>query len=608
MRPKNGGMKPGPRPKRREDLAARGTFRKHPERDPERGKGGDSGAGEAGKTGGRDWAAEGLAYARAVVAGEVVAGRFTRLACERHLRDLSHEAEPDFAYRFDAAVANDFCRRMERYPHIKGRWAAKGQYLRLEAWQCFVVCSAFGWLRKSDGLRRFRELYLCVARKNAKSTLAAAIGINMLTEPNEHGGEVYSGATSEKQAWEVFGPARMMLLRAPELAAAEGVEVWAKAIVRTADNAKFWPVIGKPGDGMSPHCAIVDEFHEHETPDQVDTMVTGMGAREQPMLVIITTAGTNLASPCYDKHKEVEKLLEGTFEDERLFGVIYSADAEDDWADPKVLRKANPNMGVSVDEEYLISQQRQAVLNPAYQNRFKTKHLDIWCGASVAGINMHLWQLAGDAKLSLAQFEGAEAIFSLDLASKIDICSYVKLFAKKIDDATHYYAFCRHYLPEDTVAEAMANGQAYRKWVAMGRLLETPGAEIDFDLIREDVKADAKRYQCREVVYDPWRATQLAHQLAKDGATVVEIGQTAKNMGNAFDELLAALKAGRFHHDGDPVLEWMASNVIARQAIKGVVVPGKDKPEQKIDGIVALVMAIGRSLAEQPAEYRVMVL
>lgn len=608
MRPINGGRKPGPRPKKREDLAARGTYRKHPERDPKRGDAVGSAGGGGRVEPKRDYAGEAEAYCRKVVAGEVVAGKFTRLACERQLRDLEHQAEPDFPYEFKVEVANAFCARLEEYPHIKGRWAAKGQTLKLEPWQCFVVCAAVGWLRKSDGLRRFREVYLCVARKNAKSTLAAAFGLNMLTDQGEHGGEVYSGATSEKQAWEVFGPARLMLMKAPEIARREGVEVWAKAIVRIGDNAKFWPIIGKPGDGMSPHCAIIDEFHEHETSDQIDTMVTGMGAREQPMLVVITTAGTNLASPCYDKHKEIEKILEGSLENEQAFGVIYAADPEDDWADPKVLAKANPNMGVSVDAEYLVAQQRQAVLNPAYQNRFRTKHLDIWCGASVAGINMHLWQMAGDASLSLAKFQGAEAIFSLDLASKIDICSYVKLFWKKIDDVTHYYCFARHYLPEDTIAEATTNGQAYRKWLAMGRLLETEGAEIDFDRLREDVKADAKMFQCREVVYDPWRATQLAHQLAKDGATVVEIGQTAKNMGNAFDELLAALKAGRFHHDGDPVLEWMASNVIARQAIKGVVVPGKDKPEQKIDGIVALVMAIGRVMLEEPQDYKVLVL
>ena len=548
----------------------------------------------------RDFAGIAERYAHDVMSGTILAGRHVRLACERHLRDLSRQATEAYPYRFDHGTANNFCALAERYPHIKGRWARQGERLHLEPWQCFVLCVPFGWKRKHDGRRRFRKIYLEVPRKNAKSTLAAAIGNNMLLADGEHGAEVYSGATSEKQAWEVFGPARLMLERTPELKKVFGAEVWAKAIVKPADNSKFWPIIGKPGDGASPSCSIHDEYHEQESPDQVDTMQTGMGSREQPMLVIITTSGTNLASPCHDEHLAAKKVLEGVLEDDELFAIIYSIDEGDDWVDPKILIKANPNMNVSVDEEFLRAQQRNAVLNPAHQNRFKTKHLNIWCAASVAGINMHAWKLATDLGLRLEEFAGQESFGALDLASKIDICSYMKLFRKRINGQNHYYAFGRHYLPEDTIEEAKANQQAYRKWVAQGRLIATDGAEIDFDLIREDVKVDASQFQFKEIVYDPWRATQLAHQLARDGATVVEMAQTAKHMGEAFDELNAALKGGRFHHDGDPVLEWMASNVIARSVMKGLTVPGKDKPAQKIDGIVALVMAIARALATDP--------
>jgi phage terminase large subunit-like protein len=557
-----------------------------------------------------DFAAVGEQYAKEVVSGAIVVGKYARLACERHLKDLDRQREPDYPFSFDVEAANLFCARAERYPHIKGKWASRKQRLELAPWQSFVLCAAFGWKRKKDGLRRFREIYLEVPRKNAKSTLAAAIGINMLLDDGEHGAEVYSGATSEKQAWEVFGPAKLMLDKCPELRRAYGLEVWSKSLVKNEDNSRFWPLIGKPGDGASPSCSIHDEYHEHLSSDQIDTMQTGMGAREQPMLVIITTSGTNLASPCYDKHAEAKKVLDGVFENDQLFTSIYSIDENDDWADPSAIKKANPNLGISVDEEFLLAQQRQAVLNPSYQNRFKTKHLDVWCAASVAGINMHAWKLCADPGLSIEEFKGEESWFILDLASKLDICDYVKLFRRRLGDQYHYYAFCKHYLPEDTIEEAKANQQAYRKWVAQGHIFATDGAEIDFDLIREHVKADSKLFQVREVVYDPWRATQLAHQLAKDGARVVEVGQTAKNLGEAFDELNSAIKAGRFHHTGDPVLEWMASNTVAREVVKGLTVPSKEKgkPDQKIDGIVAIVMGIGRALSAQEKRFQMFAL
>ncbi|OGA13761.1 MAG: terminase [Betaproteobacteria bacterium RIFCSPLOWO2_02_FULL_63_19] len=542
-------------------------------------------------------------YALDVTRGHIPACKWVKLACERHLADRKREAKPGYSYRFDAKAAAAFLARLERFPHVKGQWAKRKELIVLQPWQLFVLGVPFGWLRKRDGLRRFREIYIEVPRKNSKSTMAALVGLDMLMDQGEHGAEVYTGATTEKQAHEVFGPARLMLERSPEIREEAGAEIWAKAIVLPADNSKFWPVIGSPGDGASPSCSIVDEFHEHATADLVDTMVSGMGSREQPMLLIITTAGSNLASPCRDKHLEAQKVLQGTLENDELFAIIYGVDEGDDWTKPAAIRKANPNLGISVDESFLLAQQRQAVMNATYQNRFKTKHLNVWCGASVAGISAADWKRAGDPGLKLEQFKGESAIFSLDLASKLDICAFMQLFTRQQAGALHYYALGKYYIPEDTVAETRANQGAYRKWAAEGHLIVTEGAEIDFDNIREDVKEARSRVQAKEIVFDPWRATQLAHQLAKDGAVVVEMGQTARNMAQAFDELLSALKAGRFHHDGNPVLAWMAGNVTAKSVAKGVVVPSKEKPDQKIDGIVAIVMAIARAVvveAEAP--------
>lgn len=577
-------------------LEARGAFRTNPNRAPEKGPDGKFKAKREALPE-KDYAAIALRYAEDIVAGRIVAGRKAKLACARHLRDLERaETDPNWKFMFDAAKANAFCARIEQFPHIKGRWAAKQEKIELQPWQCFAVAVPFGWVHKVTRLRRFRKIYLRVARKNAKSTLAAAIGLVMLLDDAEFGAEVYAGATTEKQAWEVFGPAKLMLERSPRLLKEYGAEVFARAIVKPADNSRFWPIIGKPGDGSSPSCAIADEYHEHDTSDLVDTMETGMGSREQPMMLIITTAGTNLASPCHDLDKDCVKILQGTIEDETLFALIYDIDEEDDWTDPEVLPKANPNLDVSVSRDFLITQLAVAKSNSAYQNRFKTKHLNMWCGASVAGINMASWANCADRDLRIEQFAGEPMHAALDLASKVDICSYMRVFVRLVDGERHYYAFGKHYLPEETIAEAKTNQLAYRKWVVDGWLTQTEGAEIEFDRIRDDVLADKSQYQLKEIAYDPWRATQLAQQLRAEGATTVEMGQTARNMAEAFDELLAAIKSGRFHHNGDPALEWMASNTLAKTVAKGMVIPAKDKPEQKIDAIVSLTMAISRAM------------
>ncbi len=536
-------------------------------------------------------------FARDVIAGKVPAGKYVRQACARHLADLKKNESKSWPFYFDADAGERACAFIEKLPHTKGKWARTGERLILAPWQSFIIVCLFGWMRRKNDMRRFRELYAEIPRKNGKSQLGAGIGLYMFIADGEFGAEVYSGATTEKQAWEVFGPARQMMQRTPGLIKAAGAEVWAKSLAIPGDGSKFEPIIGKPGDGSSPSCALIDEFHEHDTPDLLDTMQTGMGAREQPLTAIITTAGYNLAGPCFDKHSEAKKMLDGLIENDELFAIIFSIDEDDDWADPKSLRKANPNFDISVDADFLLAQQRRATMNPIEQNRFKTKHLNVWCSARNAWMNMQQWQLCADESLSIDEFEGEESWFVLDLASKNDVCAFVQLFRRRIAGLDHYYAFGRYYLPTDAIEENKTNQALYRKWVIQGHLIATEGAEIDFDVIREEVRAMSPRFSVQEVAYDPWRATQLAHQLAKDGATVVEFRQTVQNMSPAMKEMGAAVKGGRFHHDGNPVLNWMISNVVAKEDAKENIYPRKDRPDQKIDGPVALIMATGRAMA-----------
>lgn len=557
----------------------------------------------------RDYVAIALKYARDVVAGKIPSCRWVVLACQRHLNDLKRVKEPDYAFRVDAARANFACQFMEQLPHVKGSWAKRGELLVLSPWQVFIVVCIFGWVRKRDGKRRFREAYLAVPRKNGKSMLAAAIGLYMFCMDDEHGAEVYSGATSEKQAWEVFRPARQIAEACPDLREFAEIEVWAKSLAIGKDGSRFEPVIGKPGDGASPHCAIADEFHEHDTPDQVDTMQTGMGAREQPLMLKITTAGNNLVGPCYDTHLDAQKVLQGALENDAFFTVLFGIDEPDaegnggdDWTKPTVLRKANPNYGVSVDAEFLAAEQRQAVLNPIHQNRFKTKHLNVWCSARTAWMPLAQWQLCADEGLVLEDFRGSRGWFILDLASKDDIAVFGKLFRRTVKREEHYYWFPKFYVPEDALNDdTNINAATYRKWHKQGFLHVTDGAEIDFDVIKDDVIADRAMFQVQELLYDPWRATQLAHQLGKDGAVTVELRQTVQNLSAPMKEVLAAVKGGRMHHDGHPVMTWMMSNVTAKLDAKDNVYPRKEKPQMKIDGAVALIMGMARAMVIEKA-------
>lgn len=536
-------------------------------------------------------------YARGVVDGKIVSGKLARLSCERHLKDLSKQGD-EFPYYFDEDAAVRVCAFAELLPHVKGEWARKHQFLELEPWECFILGVSFGWKRKSDGLRRFREIYAAIPRKNGKSLIGAVIGNYMFIADGEHGAEVYSGATTEKQAYEVYGPARLMLVKSPDICADAGIEINAKTMVRLDDRSKFEALIGNPGDGASPSCAIIDEFHEHQTSNQYDTMVTGTGARSQPMIAIITTAGSSLAGPCYDKHLQAIKVLEGAVENEQLFTIIYTCDETDDWADPAILPKANPNYGISVSADFLITQQRQAVLNAEYQNRFKTKHLNIWCSAKTAWMNMQLWQLCGDPGLTIDEFKGEHCWFILDLASRNDICAFMQLFKKRLNGEWHYYAFGKYYLPESTVNEPGPNTSSYQKWVNQGHLIAVDGNEIDYDQIKADVIDLGKSFQVDEVVYDPWRAVHLAQQLMKDGAVCVEFRNTVQTMSLPMKELMSAVKSGRFHHNNDPVMTWAMSNVVAKEDAKENIYPRKEKNDMKIDPIVAIIMGLGRAIVD----------
>lgn len=536
-------------------------------------------------------------YARDVAAGRIAACKWIRLACERHRADRKCEKQKRFLFRFDKDKAQRACEFIELLSHTKGRWAAKGLLLMLEPWQCFFVCSVFGWLRKADELRRFRKVLLLVPRKNGKSQVAAAIGLYMLAADGEHGAEVYSGATTEKQAWEVFRPARLMALKAEEFRNHFGVEVNASNISILATDSRFEPIIGNPGDGPSPSCAIVDEFHEHATDELFDTMETGQGAREQPLMLVITTAGSNMSGPCYALQLEAQKMLEGVRANDAMFALIYTVDQEDDWTRVNTLKKANPNFDVSISAEFLISRQREAIDNARKQGTFKTKHLNMWVGARDAYFNVRKWQECQDPGLRIEDFEGEACKLGMDLASKVDIAALEILFPR--DDGS-YARFGKYYLPEATV-EAGEN-EHYRGWARDGWLTVTDGDMIDHRVIRDDILALRDRFNITELAFDPDNATMLVRDLMDEGISCIEVRPTLPNFSDPMKTLDGLIRSKRIVHNGDPVMTWAISNVVTRPDAGERVYPRKERPENKIDPVVALIMALARAIQGEMAE------
>ena len=535
-------------------------------------------------------------YARRVVAGKIPCCKWIKLACKRHLDDLKASKAADYPYKFDPAKAEKVAKFLQLLPHTKGKWASKRELIKLEGWQLFSVCIPFGWLRKKDSTRRFRTIVIFVPRKNGKSIIGGGVGAYMFVADGEFGAEVYSGATTEKQAWEVFRPAKLMIERTPELRDHYGVEVNASNMCRMEDGSRFEPVIGKPGDGSSPSCAIVDEYHEHQDSTLFDTMETGMGAREQPVILVITTAGSSIGGPCHQLVRDAERMLEGVIERPDLWAMLYTIDPGDDWTSEEALIKANPNHGISINGDFLLARQRDAMQSASKQATFRTKHLNEWVGAKNAWLNMLRWKEAPPRK-SLQELEGRRCIIGLDLASKIDIAGNILLFPP-VDGDPFWHVHGRYYLPEARVIEELdGNTSRYREFDALGLLTLTDGEVIDFEVIKEDLREFAGRFDIEAVAYDPWQATQLAQEMEAEGLPMVEIRQTVQNISEPMKELEALTLRRLLAHGDCPILTWMASNVLAKLDVKDNIYPNKERPENKIDGIVALIMSLSRAIA-----------
>ena len=541
-----------------------------------------------------DYVGKALRYVKSVLSGKTLACRFIKLACERQLKDLERKKSSAFPYHFDKKRANEPCKFIECLTHVKGPKA--GQDVHLEDWQCFIVTTIFGWV-DDDGHRRFTQAYVEVARSNGKSTLCSGIGLYMLCKDGELGADIYSFATTREQAKIVFDDALAMARGNRDLREYFGLTCLNHSMVIVGTNSKFLAKSADAGtlDGLNTHCGIIDELHAHKTRDVYDVVVTSTAKRSQPLIFCITTAGFILDGICMERRRTMAHVLDGSVIDETLFGVIYTIDDGDDWQSVDALKKANPNWGISVNPKVVLSDLTSAKVNTSAQKNYLTKHLDVWVNSDSQWLDMERFKKCIDPTLKVEDFRNEYCIYGLDLASKIDIAAVIKLFWKQHEDGVwHYYVFSDFYLPSETV-KASDNSQYYG-WVADGYLHTTDGPITDLKEIEEFISADVKKYNTLALGFDPMQATQMAQDLLRDGVPMVELFQNLKNLSEPMKLVQALIYSGRIHFDRNPVMHWMACNVVCHIDAKENIYPRKEKPENKIDGIVALIMAMNQAI------------
>lgn len=493
-----------------------------------------------------------------------------------------------------AQFAIDFIQ--ECCSHVKGALARTK--FHLEPWERAIIANLFGWLRP-DGTRRYREAFVFLPRKNGKTTLIATIIAYMLYCDGEAGAELYSAAADRDQARLVFEQVRGMISNDPDLLAR--AKVYQHSVVVGDSSYKAISAEAGTKHGFHSHLIVIDELHAQPTRELVDVLMTSTGARTQPLVIHITTSDFERPSICNEKHDYASKVRDGIIEDVAFLPVIYEASRDDDWKDPKTWAKANPNLGVSVSEEYLARECQRAQDSPAYENTFKRLHLNIRTEQDVRWLQMDRWD-ACNAPIDLAALKGRECYCGLDLATTTDIAALVLAFK---DDDGRYVLVPRFWVPRDRAVQREKRDRVpYVQWIREGWITATEGDAVDYATVERDILELSKQYKIVEIAADPWNATQVLQSLAGEGLNVFEHRQGYVSMSSPTKEFEKAVLTGNVVHGGNPVLRWMASNVTVETDASANLKPSKKKSTEKIDGIVAAIMAVGRaSMATDTTSY-----
>jgi len=542
-------------------------------------------------------------YVDEVLSGKQVACRWVRLACERHRNDLERGRERGIYFDVNAArVAIAFFSVLR---HWKGEWG--GRPIQLEPAQQFWIASLFGW-KRTDGTRRFRTGYLEVGRKNAKTTTAAGIGLFLAFVEGEPGAEVYSAATKRDQAKIVFNDAKQMVKASPQLK--QIITPFANNLHALGSGSKFEPLSSDYNslDGLNVHAAIADELHAWPDPALWGVIKTGTGARKQPLMLAITTAGVNQEGICYSQREYLTRILRGIIEDDGFWGLIYTIDTkkdwpdleqDDDWQDEANWVKANPLLGVSKKLSTMRQDALEAAAKPLELNQFLRWHLNVWTQAVTRWINPIRWAACGAGAIDEEDLAGARCYAGLDLSSVNDLSALVLVFPPDEDEL--YRVVCRFWLPAENMVERVRRDQVpYDVWARLGFIKLTPGNVIDYSFIEAEIKTVADRFELVEIGFDRWGSTQMMQNLQAMGGDewVVPIGQGFASMSPPMKELERLYLDGKLAHGNNPVLNWMADNLVAVADPAGNIKPDKAKSRERIDGMVALIMGVDRAVRQ----------
>jgi phage terminase large subunit-like protein len=537
-------------------------------------------------------------YCHDVLNGEIVACQKHKWACERFLRDIEREGTEEFPYIFDEEKALRFLKWMTLFKHTKGKLA--GKHIEPHPIQIFVFGNIYGWVHKDTGLRRFKKGYWQVARKNAKSQSLACVGSYEAFAFGENMSEVYIGATKTEQSRIVWNEIKAQIQGCDFL---KGKYKIAYGKIEHLKSGSFIAALskdaGKTGDGLNVQCGIIDEYHAHPTSEIYDVLVSGTGARPQPLMMIITTAGFDLSHPCYSvEYQYVSKLLDpnNPIENDEYFVMINELDKDDDIKDEKNWEKANPIL-CSYEEgvNFLRGELKAALDVPEKMRNFLTKNMNRWVDMKDNGyMDMSKWAACGQ-DFDLSIIEGLECTVGVDLSAKIDLTSVGFEFKKD----GKYIVLSHSFMPEDTLDRKRKTDKVpYDLWVQQGWITTTPGAVVDYNFIKSYIKQFEQRYnvKVREICADPWNATQFMQDMEAEGYTVVEIRQGIQTLGGATKDFREQVYQGNVIHNNNPVLTWALSNAVTRQDANENIMLDKSKSTERIDPIVAVLNAHVRAM------------
>lgn len=530
-------------------------------------------------------------YADDILDGTIASCWQVKAACERFKRDLDN---PKFFFDYDEAER--VCEKLQKFPHIKGPLANKP--MLLEPWQLFIHANVFGFKLKETGFRRFSKVFILCSRKNGKTALSAPVGNYMLSLDGEDGAEVYSLASKKDQARIVFDTSREQMKRSPVFLRKTGTEVFRHHVEQDKTASVYKPLASDSNsmDGLGPHLVLFDEAHSYKDRNIYGVMETAVGARQQPLLWVISTAGFDDTGICYELQFDLEKVLKREYEDDTQFGLVYTIDKDDDFRDKSCWIKANPNLGVSLSEEYIQQQVDKAVRLPGNKNNILTKHFNVWCTASENLFDMLAYDECARPNLNRKDFETEPCYIGVDLASKIDLTGFVYIFKRDKD----FYMFGDSFLPEAAIESS--NNASYKGWVEQGHLISTTGEAINYGRLEEYFLNEANKFKPYDAMFDPWSASQFAQNMASAGLEMTEFKMNTGNVSEPLKYLDALIRERRLFHDGNPVMRWCFSNVVCKEDHNGNIYFRKAHAKFKIDLAVAATMAIAGWIQEQEKE------